>query len=106
MHGFRDVVNYGGLREIVMTGYQFTWERSKGTPYCIEENLDRVLASDKWHSRFLEVSVVNEDAPPSDHSAIIVTLGHKEVHRKSRFRFENAWICAEECRALVSQCWN
>ena len=50
--------------------------------------------------------VVNEDAPPSDHSALILILGHKEVQRKGRFRFENAWICEEECRALILQSWN
>ena len=28
IHGFRDAVNYGGLREVEMSSYQFTWERS------------------------------------------------------------------------------
>ena len=64
-----------------------------------------MLASNAWHSRFPEASVINEDAPPSDHSTLILCFGHTVVHRKARFRFENAWI-REECRVLISQSWN
>ena len=74
--------------------------------FCIEEKLDRVLVSNAWHSRFRVASVVNNDAPPSDHLALILILDHKEVQQKRRFRFENAWICEEECRALVFHSWN
>ena len=106
IHGFQEAMNYGGLRKVEMSGYQFTWERSSGTSNCIEEKLDKVLASDAWNSVFPEASVINEDAPPSDHSALILSFGHRVVHRKSRFCFENAWICGKECRVLISQSWN
>ena len=88
-----------------MTDYQFTWERSRETPYCIEEKIDRVLASSAWHRSFPEAFVINEDAPPLDHSALVLMLGRREAKRKSRFRFENAWI-REKCRELIKQSWN
>ena len=43
----------------------------------MEEKLDRALESKAWHNSFLEARVVNDDAPPSDHFALILILGHK-----------------------------
>ncbi|XP_031104402.1 LEAF RUST 10 DISEASE-RESISTANCE LOCUS RECEPTOR-LIKE PROTEIN KINASE-like 2.4 [Ipomoea triloba] len=39
--GFRDAVEPSELRDYSFDGYQFTWERSKGTPHWIEAKLDR-----------------------------------------------------------------
>ena len=38
--GFREATEASGLIDIVMEGFQFTWEKSRGTPYWIEERLD------------------------------------------------------------------
>ena len=102
IQGFRDAVRYGGLKEVVMKGYPFTWEQSRGTPYCIEEKLDRALASEEWHHRFPTAYVANEDAAASDHSALILFLDQLASPKVS-FRFENA---DEECRTLIEKCWN
>ena len=43
--GFREAIEASGLRDIGMQGYQFTWERLRGTPDWIKERLDRAMAS-------------------------------------------------------------
>ena len=52
LQGFKQVVVDSGLSDIGMEGYQFTWERSKGTENWVEERLDIVLAIDPWSHRF------------------------------------------------------
>ena len=89
-----------------MHGYPFTWDKSRGTPAWMEEKLDRALASKEWHSQFHGAHVINEDAPPSDHSAIILCMTEKPPSPRQRFRFENTWVQEEDCRALVARSWN
>ena len=74
INGFRDAVDDCGLREVIMSGYPFTWERSRGCANWVEEKLDRALAYDEWHKVFYTVSVLNEDASLSDHMAILLIL--------------------------------
>ena len=58
-----------------MVGYMFTWERSRGSMYWVEEKLDRALENGWWFSIFPRASVLNEDAYVSDHIALILHLG-------------------------------
>lgn len=44
--GFNSSIVSSGMRDIELSGYQFTWERSRGTAHWVQEKLDRVLASD------------------------------------------------------------
>ena len=47
INGFRDAVDDYGLREVIMSGYPFTWECTRGCANWVEEKLDRALASDE-----------------------------------------------------------
>ncbi|XP_019151915.1 PREDICTED: uncharacterized protein LOC109148635 [Ipomoea nil] len=70
---------------MAMRGYQFTWEKSKGTNNWIEERLDKVLATASWG-----------DVNP-----------HAERRRGHRgFRFEMAWLLDEGCREVVETAWH
>ena len=89
-----------------MEGYPFTWERSRGTPWWVEEKLDRGLASQSWHDIFPATYITNEDASPSNHSTIILCTEGSTTTRRYRFRFENAWLCDDDCTALILQSWN
>ena len=85
-----------------MEGYQFTWEKSRGTPSWVEERLDRALASQMWISLFDNACVFNLETPSSDHSALFLDFLVGQAIRKRRFRFENVWLKEAECRTLVS----
>ena len=52
INGFREAIADCGLREVLMSDYPFTWERSRGALNWVEEKLDRALASDEWHKSF------------------------------------------------------
>ena len=71
----------------------------------VKEKLDRALASDEWHKTFDTTSVLNVDAPPSDHTTILLTLNNTMTHRKHRFRFENSWHREDDCREVVQKFW-
>lgn len=106
MQGFREAVDDSGLRDLGMIGYRFTWERSRGSPQWVEERLDRALASQSWLSLFDNVVVENlEEAPSSDHSALLLDfMGSKSISRRV-FKFEHCWLREAECRDTVRGSW-
>ena len=90
------------LLDIGMEGYQFTWERSRGTDNWVEERLDRVLATDLWISRFKEARVWSLESSTSDHLPIFMDpkpLAHSRTLK--RFRFENIWLREANCAEVV-----
>ena len=52
LHGFRDAINLGSLKEVSMQGYPYKWERGRGTPGRIEEKLDKALATRDLFQKF------------------------------------------------------
>ena len=106
IYGFREAICFGSLREVMMKGYPYTWECSRGTPTWTEEELDRTLASDDWHSLFLGSYVLNEDPSPSDDSTLLLCTTQRVAPRRCRFHFENAWSGAADGRHAVMQNWN
>ena len=98
IQGFREAVEYCGLRDLRMEGYPFTWERSRGSTNWVEERLDRVMATQMWLSLFGIACIYNLEAPFSDHFALFLDFLVKRVKKTSRFRFKNAWIKEVECK--------
>ncbi|XP_073136860.1 uncharacterized protein [Henckelia pumila] len=83
--GFRDTTTDFGLFDLGMKGHRFTWERSRGTPYFVEEKLDRILATSSWSEIFNAAKVLNLDT--------------------EKFRFENAWLLEPDCKDIVNYGW-
>ncbi|XP_031097211.1 uncharacterized protein LOC116001448 [Ipomoea triloba] len=102
LRGFGEVVDECGLFQLPMQGYQFTWERGKGTQEWMEERLDKVLARSDWSSALPGARVTNLFTRTSDHSALFLGVREYEqvlgVHRS--FRFEMALVRDEGCRKL------
>ena len=105
IQGFRDTVEYYGLQDLGMVGYPYTWEKSRGSINFVEEQLDRVLASQLWLSKFDNALVRNIEAPSSDHSALLLDFLSERRLQRRRFRFENSWLKELECRTLVTESW-
>ncbi|CAN0863338.1 Transposon TX1 uncharacterized 149 kDa protein [Linum grandiflorum] len=90
-----------------MVGYPFTWIRSKGTPRCIEERLDRCFLNESWSERYEDAVLRNLIPPVSDHSPIILSTEGFEPHfSPCQFRFENAWLAEPSLRPMIQDCWN
>jgi hypothetical protein len=70
---FNVVIESLGLREIVMTGRQYTWVGSGDNPTY--EKLDRVLVSTEWENHFPLTMVEARDRNISDHTPLVVSTG-------------------------------
>ncbi|KAK6141663.1 hypothetical protein DH2020_024605 [Rehmannia glutinosa] len=90
-----------------MMGYQFTWERGRGSLNWVEERLNICFSTQNWFMNFPNCKVWNLEATMSDHSPIFLELGQQfRIKRVKKFRFENAWIREKDCRDVVVQGWN
>src|SRR6266540_5587974 len=67
---FNVVVDSFDLREIELTGRQFTWANS--LPTTTFEKLDRVLMMIEWQFKFPLVSVQALDRGLSDHTPLLL----------------------------------
>ncbi|XP_019190821.1 PREDICTED: uncharacterized protein LOC109185297 [Ipomoea nil] len=107
LRGFGETIEYCGLAQLPMDGYQFTWEKGKGTSRWIEEKLDKVLTTSTWCDINTMVRVTNILTRKSDHSALFMGI-HDPMGRarpRRRFRFEMTWTYDEGCRAVVEEAW-
>ena len=70
---FNDVIESLDLKEIVMSGHQYTWAVPGDNP--IFEKLDRVLASTDWEDKFLLSTVEPRDRDISYHTPLVLNTG-------------------------------
>lgn len=95
-----------GLVDLGMKGYQFTWERSRGTDAWVEERLDRVFATTAWCSLFPMAKVWSLEATCSDHLPILLDLNPlNSIHCNKQFQFENFWIREADCDDIIHKSW-
>ncbi|XP_075478725.1 uncharacterized protein LOC142519565 [Primulina tabacum] len=88
--GFMQAVMDSGLSDLPLIGYQFTWERGKGTTTSVEERLDRALVTSSWMEKFPNAQLHNLCASVSDHSPILInTTPRLQMGRTRDFMFEN-----------------
>ncbi|KAL8116071.1 hypothetical protein AgCh_022528 [Apium graveolens] len=83
--GFTETLETCQLKDLGFVGEKFTWERSRGSNFWIQERLDRGVANQKWRELFPEAEV--------------------EVIEEKKFRFENIWVREKECRNIVKHGW-
>jgi hypothetical protein len=92
------------LREIAMSGRQFTWASRRETPTY--EKLDRVLASVEWEQKFPLVTVRALSRSGSDHTPLLIDAGiQAHIGQKLRFSFEFAWLEPEGFYDLIACEW-
>ena len=85
---FNAVIDSFDLREIDLTGRQFTWANSLANPTY--EKLDRVLMTTEWEFKYPLVSVHALDRGVSDHTPLLLDTGTLAFEGISKqFRFEN-----------------
>ena len=67
-HGFHGALTDCSLNELLLHGYGFTWEQSRGSPRWVQENLDRCFATAGWLELFPSHKLSNLFAATSHHS--------------------------------------
>lgn len=104
INGFREVVETSYLRDFAFSGYQFTWDRSKGTPQWVEAKLDRILATDTWCDLFPNARADSVTTAKSDHMPLYLQILPPTIpNPKSMFRFESLWLREAHCRDIMIQ---
>jgi hypothetical protein len=92
------------LREIALSGRQFTWTSRQEEP--IYEKLDRVLASIYWEQKFPLVTVRALTRMDSDHTPILIDLGVKaHLGNKPKLSFELHWPRQEGFFEMIENEW-
>jgi hypothetical protein len=79
---FNVVIDSFDLREIELSGRQFTWVNSLPTPTY--EKLNRVLMTTKWEFKYPLVSVHALDRGVSDHTPLLLDTGNAAFTGNSR----------------------
>jgi hypothetical protein len=101
---FNAVIASLDLREIVITGRQFTWGGCGGNPTY--EKFDGVLASTEWELNFPLAKVEAREQNISDHTPLVVSTGASTHQYGSRpFRFERGWLLKEVFYNMVANIW-
>jgi exonuclease III len=101
---FNAIIENLNLREIAMSGRQYTWASRRETPTY--EKLDRVLASAEWEENFPLVTVRALSRSGSDHTPLLIDAGiHAHIGKKSRFSFELSWLEQEGFYELIAREW-
>ena len=101
---FNAIIENLNLREIALSGRQFTWASRRSNPTY--EKLDRVLASIDWEQKFPLVSVRALPRSGSDHTPLLIDTGRQAHHgNKSRFAFELSWFQQDGFYDMVAAEW-
>ncbi|XP_031106154.1 uncharacterized protein LOC116010786 [Ipomoea triloba] len=106
LRGFREAVSESGLTDFGFEGFQFTWERGRGTERWVQEKLDHILVTGDWRDLFGDARAWSLEGSCSDHMPILLKLAsaRRRVGR-NKVRYENAWGYYDECRRAVNDTW-
>lgn len=99
---FNAIIEHAGLRDIPISGRQFTWANNMPDPTY--EKLDRVLVCPDWEDKYPMTMVIALEREISDHTPLLLDSGE---HRNAPpiFRFENAWMHMEGFKEFVEKNW-
>jgi endonuclease/exonuclease/phosphatase family metal-dependent hydrolase len=87
---FNAVINSLNLRELELSGRQFTWANNLQTPTF--EKLDRILVSMEWEMQFPQVTVTALSRAIFDHTPLLLNTGISSQPKANSFRFELSWL--------------
>ena len=84
---FNAIIENLDLREIALSGRQFTWANRREVPTY--EKLDRILATVQWEQKYPLVTVRALTRSGSDHTPLLIDSG-KRAHtgNTAHFSFE------------------
>ena len=101
---FNAVIEVSDLKEIEMTGHQFTWVRPGDDPTF--EKLDRVLVSTEWKKKFPLTVVEAMGRSQSDHTPLILNpRSCTHSNKPPLFKFERGWFLRDGFFDMVVNIW-
>jgi hypothetical protein len=100
---FNYIINTCEMREIDMSGGQFTWSNNQTVPTL--EKLDRFLVSWEWELLFPLTTVHKLSREISDHNPIILDTMEGREKQSKEFRFDKRWLKDESFLPKVVRVW-
>ena len=101
---FNAVIETLDLKEIVMSGRQYTWAGPRDEPTY--EKLDRVLVSTEWEDKYPLSMVEARDRNISDHTPLVLNTGSStHQDRQFSFKFERGWLIRDGFFDMVANIW-
>lgn len=101
---FNGVIEALDLKEIIMSGRQYTWAGPGDDPTY--EKLDRVLVSTEWEGKYPLSSVKVKDRNISDHAPLVLNTGSSNHQNKQPlFKFERGWLLRDGFFDMVADIW-
>lgn len=93
------------LREVSMTGRQFTW--ANNLPEPTYEKLDRVLMDTNWELKYpmMSVRALERIIVFSDNAPILLSTGLPRPPSNRRFKFELSWLNRDAFQTMVKRIW-
>jgi hypothetical protein len=101
---FNVVIDLYNLREIPLSGGQFTWSNNQKNPTL--KKLDKILINFEWENLFPLSSARKIPRLMSNHNPIILDTHEKIEPKSKKFRFEKSWIKHPEFLTRVEKDWN
>ncbi|XP_030505207.2 uncharacterized protein LOC115720191 [Cannabis sativa] len=106
LEGFQKALTDCHLFDLDLTGYPFTWEKSRGTTLWVEIRLDRAMFTEAGTLLFQGAKLFNLETSTSDHSPLFLEpIFVEQTSTNYRFRFENAWLKEPMCFQIVEDSW-
>jgi hypothetical protein len=101
---FNAIIESLDLREIVLSGRQYTWANRWDNPTC--EKLDRILVRVEMEQKFPLLNVRALSRTGSDHTPLLLDFG-SPAHggKSSHFSFELSWLKQEGFIDMVTNEW-
>jgi exonuclease III len=100
---FNAVINSLDLRELELSGRQFTW--ANNLQVLTFEKLDRILISTDWELKFPRVTTQSLPRGISDHTPLLLDMGSPSQPNKCTFKFELAWLFKDGFHEKVAEVW-
>jgi hypothetical protein len=101
---FNAVIDSLNLKEIEMSGRQFTW--ANRLPYLTYEKLDRILVATEWDNKYPLSTVVALNRDIFDHTPLLLNTGESnECALPHPFKFELRWLLRDGFLDMVKTTW-
>jgi hypothetical protein len=97
---FNAIIESLGLREIALSGCQFTWANRCSIPTY--EKLDRILTSVEWEQKFLLVSVRALTRAGSDHTHLFFLIRENKLTLGTSL---NSLLNSPGCGKMILKIW-
>jgi hypothetical protein len=100
---FNAVIDSLNLREIEMSGRNFTW--ANNLPIQTFERLDRVLVCTDFESKFPHTTVQALTREISDHTPLLFSTNNLSSNYQPQFKLELGWLLREGFCEMVKDVW-